>query len=249
MLQGTIFDIKSFATHDGPGIRTTVFMKGCSLDCWWCHNPESKNSEIEKNISGGHRDKSTIGEKYSVGRLFDEIIKDELFYDESDGGVTFSGGEAMLQIDFLVEILKKCKSHGIHTTIDTSGYCPQKNFEKILPFTDLFLYDIKVMDSELHEKYIGKPNELILSNFKYLISQNANIQIRIPMIPILTDNNKNLEAIRNYLEPYRDKIDIELIPYNKLGESKIKRYTDKLGTLQTQSKEEMQQFQDFFNQS
>jgi len=246
MLQGTIFDIKSFATHDGPGIRTTVFMKGCSLDCWWCHNPESKNSKIEQNISGGHLEKSVIGENYSVDRLFDEIIKDELFYDESGGGVTFSGGEAMLQIDFLVKILKKCKSRGIHTTIDTSGCCPQENFQKVLPYTDLFLYDIKLMDSGLHEKYTSEPNQFILSNFKYLIAQNVNIQVRIPLIPQLTDNFDNLKEIRTFLQPYRSKIDIELIPYNKLGESKIKRYTNKLGTLKTQTNEQMQKFRNFF---
>src|SRR6056297_522357 len=120
MTVGTIFDIKHFATHDGPGIRTTIFMKGCPLNCWWCHNPESKNPDIERNISGGHLEKSMIGEKYSVDQLFQEIIKDEIFFDESGGGVTFSGGEAMGQADFLVEILKKLKQRGIHTVIDTS---------------------------------------------------------------------------------------------------------------------------------
>lgn len=246
MLQATIFDIKHFATHDGPGIRTTIFMKGCPLDCWWCHNPESKSPHIEYNISGGHREKSVIGETYTLDQVFSEIIKDELFYDESGGGVTFSGGEAMLQIDFLVEILKKCRNFGIHTAIDTSGFCPQENFDRVLPFTDLFLYDLKVMDPKLHQKYTGKSNELILSNFEYLVSKNANIQVRTPMIPQLTDNNENLEAIRTFIKPYRDFIDIELIPYNKLGESKIKRYSDKLGKLKPQTKEQMQKFYDFF---
>ncbi|MBN2280501.1 MAG: glycyl-radical enzyme activating protein [Candidatus Marinimicrobia bacterium] len=246
MREGTVFDIKKFATHDGPGIRTTVFLKGCALDCWWCHNPESKNSEIEKNHSGGHLEKSFIGENYSVSRLFNEIIKDEIFFEESRGGVTFSGGEAMLQVDFLQELLKKCKFHGLHTAVDTSGYCPQENFVKILPYTDLFLYDIKIMDPVLHQKYTGKSNELILTNFEYLISRNANIQIRIPLIPRFTDNETNLSAIKTFLKPFRPLIDIELIPYNKLGESKIRRYTDKLENLQTQSKKRLQELRDFF---
>lgn len=246
MTEGIIFDIKRFATHDGPGIRTTVFMKGCSLDCWWCHNPESKKSEVENNLSGGHREKSYIGEKYSVEQLFHEIIKDELFFDESKGGVTFSGGEAMLQVDFLLQILNKCKSRGIHTTIDTSGCCPEENFQKILPYTDLFLYDIKILDSELHKKYTARSNDLILSNFKYLINQNSNIQVRIPLIPNFTATAENLTAIKNFLKPYKNLIAIELIPYNKLGESKIRHYTDKLGSLQPQTKEELQAYHDFF---
>ncbi len=247
MLEGIVFDIKAYAMHDGPGIRTTVFLKGCPLNCWWCHNPESKNYQIEKNLSGGHQEKFNIGINISVNTLFRKIIKDEIFFDESGGGVTFSGGEAMAQIEFLLEILKKCKNHGIHTAVDTSGYCDQKSFEKIIPYTDLFLYDIKLMDQQLHKKYTGKSNDLILSNFQYLISKKANIEIRIPLIPGFTDDEENLRAIKEFLQPYRDKIKIKLIPYNKLGESKIRKYMneDKIGTLQTQTNEQLQKISDY----
>jgi pyruvate formate lyase activating enzyme len=247
MTEGVIFDLKTFATHDGPGIRTTVFMKGCPLNCWWCHNPESKNPGIESNISGGHLEKTSIGEKYTVDRLFDEIIKDELFFDESGGGVTFSGGEAMLQVDFLTEILKKCRQHGIRTAIDTAGFCPQENFKKVAPYTDLFLYDLKLMDNQLHEKYTGRKNDLILSNFNYLVSKKANIIVRIPLVPGITDTTENLTAIKNFLKPY-SMVKIDLIPYNKLGESKIRKYSkdDKIGKLQPQTKEQMRKFYNFF---
>ncbi|MFP4548185.1 MAG: glycyl-radical enzyme activating protein [Fidelibacterota bacterium] len=247
MTEGIIFDIKHFATHDGPGIRTTVFMKGCPLDCWWCHNPESKNPDIEQNISGGHREKSIIGEKYSVDQLFQEIIKDELFFDESGGGVTFSGGEAMLQTNFLVEILKKLKQRGIHTVIDTSGYCDRVSFDKVIPYTDLFLYDIKLMDSKIHAKYTGKSNNLILSNFQYLMSQEVNMTVRIPLIPGITDTYENLTDIRDFLRSYK-MVKVELIPYNKLGESKIYKYLDqdKIGKLETQSSAKVRELQQIF---
>ncbi len=247
MTEGIIFDIKHFATHDGPGIRTTVFLKGCPLDCWWCHNPESKNPGSEKNISGGHLEKSEIGETCSADRLFQEIIKDEIFFDESSGGVTFSGGEAMLQVDFLVEILKKLKKRGLHTTIDTAGYCERENFDKVRPYTDLFLYDLKLIDPQLHEKYTGKTNDLILSNFKYLVSQKVNIIVRIPLIPNITDTYENLMAIKDFLQSYK-MVKVELIPYNKLGESKIRKYIgqDRIGKLATQSSAKVRELQQIF---
>jgi pyruvate formate lyase activating enzyme len=217
------------------------------LDCWWCHNPESKYSGIESNISGGHLEKANIGEKYTVDHLFDEIVKDELFFDESGGGVTFSGGEAMLQVDFLTEILKKCRQRGIHTTIDTSGFCPQAAFDEVVPYTDLFLYDIKLMDNQLHKKYTGKSNTLILSNFEYLLSQKANVIVRIPLIPGITDTATRLQEIKEFLQPF-SMVKVELIPYNKLGESKIRKYVkkNKIGKLQTQTKEQIQKMQQLF---
>ncbi len=241
MAEGIIFDIKKFATHDGPGIRTTVFLKGCPLDCIWCHNPESKMMTIEKNVSGGHRDDKNVGRKISVDTLFKEIQKDEIFYEESGGGVTFSGGEALLQEDFLVEILKRCRTHGIHTAIDTAGYCSKTALKKVLPFTDLFLYDIKLMDNSRHQQYTGKPNLSILENFEYLMAENATVEVRIPLIPGITDTRKNLTAINAFLAPYKSQITIELIPYNKLGESKLEKYSKRnaVQKMAPQSKERL----------
>ena len=182
MLTATIFDIERNSFVDGPGIRTTVFFKGCNLKCAWCHNPESQDFNVQMMF---YKDKckscgkcnrvcpynlekcdlcgkctfycpvdarKVCGKEYTANEVFSEIIKDKSYYDNSGGGVTFSGGECMLQIDFLLDILKKCKENGIHTAVDTAGHIPFENFEKILPYTDLFLYDIKLFD-HLHLYY------------------------------------------------------------------------------------------------
>ncbi len=143
-MEGTIFDIKHFAVHDGPGIRSTVFLKGCPLHCGWCHNPESMQKEIvsvEKEVMlDGRKFKTvvSIGERRSVRSVIEELEADGLFYEESGGGVTFSGGEPMQQIDFLEELLIQSKSRGWHTGVDTSGHSPWQNFQRILPYTDVF---------------------------------------------------------------------------------------------------------------
>ena len=150
---GIIFNIQRFAIHDGPGIRTTVFLKGCPLRCWWCHNPESHKLLPEKfdgcNLRRGFdhsfsMDKDEIGQEISVDDLTNEINKDRMFYDESSGGVTFSGGEPFMQLDFLLEVLTGCKNRDINTVIDTSGYAPWNSFENVLEYTDLFLFDLKI---------------------------------------------------------------------------------------------------------
>ena len=152
--KGIVFDIKKYALHDGPGIRTTVFLKGCLLNCWWCHNPESHKLEPEemnfsednnKNNSYLRRSSKVIGKSMTVNEVLKEVEKDVIFYDESGGGVTFSGGEALVQHEFLLELLKESKKRGIHTTLDTSGYGEQEIFEKISKYVDLFLYDICVL--------------------------------------------------------------------------------------------------------
>jgi pyruvate formate lyase activating enzyme len=148
-----IFDIQRNSYVDGPGIRTTVFFKGCNLRCTWCHNPESQSPlpEMMQNAGMG----TECGKRQAVGEVMKEICKDKAFYDASGGGVTFSGGECMLQIDFLEEILKRCKQAGIHTAVDTAGHVPFACFERILPYTDLFLYDIKCCDRDKHLTYTG----------------------------------------------------------------------------------------------
>lgn len=244
-MYGFVFDIKKFAIHDGPGIRTTVFLKGCPLRCWWCHNPESikqipSNRSFEYETNG-------ITKKYSVNELFGIIQKDLIFYDESGGGVTFSGGEPLIQTSFLIKILKICNSNSIATAIDTSGYAPTESFKKLLELTNLFLYDLKLMDDSEHEKYTGVSNNLIKKNLEYLNSHNANITVRVPLIPGITDTKRNLVELTNYVYKLKNVKKIVLLPYNKLAEDKYRRLNEKskLGNLETQTSEKLEELLDF----
>ena len=169
---GIIFNIKHFAVHDGPGIRTTVFFKGCPLSCRWCHNPESINPNLEEievpyarvSVTAKKCGKDTVGKKVQVSEIMSEVLKDVIFYDESGGGITISGGEPLMQPDFLFSLLKECKIHNIHTCVDTSGYAPRKIIESIVDYVDLFLYDIKLLDNEEHVRYTGVKNDRIFQN-------------------------------------------------------------------------------------
>ena len=249
MIKATIFDIVRNSFVDGPGIRTTVFFKGCNLKCAWCHNPESQDFKpqmmlYQDKCKGCGKckeicptpDRCTLcrkctfycpvdarkvcGKEYTVDEVFAEIIKDKAFYDNSGGGVTFSGGECMLQIDFLCEILKKCKENGIHTAVDTAGYIPFESFEKILPYSDLFLYDIKIFDTQKHKQYVGVGNELILENLKKLFQANAKIWIRIPVISDVNDSAEEMQSIKAFLNQNGKPEKIELLPYHAMGENK-----------------------------
>src|SRR6056297_2087907 len=159
----TIFDIKHFAVHDGPGIRQTIFFKGCPLNCWWCHNPESQNktpenyTQTNKLDGKTFRKEATLGYQISVEELIKIIVGDQIFFEESGGGVTFSGGEPLMQSDILLEILKRCKENNIHTCIDTTGFASGETLQVIAEKNDLFLYDLKLIDDELHQKYTGVP--------------------------------------------------------------------------------------------
>ena len=248
MPKAMIFDIQRNSFVDGPGIRTTVFFKGCNLRCKWCHNPESQSFDKQMMF---YKDKCTgcgkcrevcpnhlqscdfcgkcelycpadarkvCGREYTPAEVFAEVIKDKAFYDNSGGGVTFSGGECMLQLDFLREILEKCKAAGIHTAVDTAGNVPWESFEKILPFTDLFLYDIKAFGAELHRKGTGVSNELILENLKNL-SGRADIIVRIPVIGGYNDNDEEIRQIADFLKQIKI-IKAELLPYHAMGEHK-----------------------------
>jgi pyruvate formate lyase activating enzyme len=255
-MNGIIFDIKKFALHDGPGIRTTVFFKGCSLDCWWCHNPESIRKLPEKIIinlpgnSGKYCDKSEVlfGKEYSADNLLMEILKDQVFYDESGGGVTFSGGEPLLQIDFLKEILQVCRDSGIQTAVDTSGYVSKSSFVQIYDLTDLFLFDLKIVDDELHFKFTGVSNKLILGNLKYLSEKGNKVIIRIPLIPGITDTEKNLSALSAHLMKLQNIKKIDLLPYNEIAGSKYKRFNrpSRIGNLKTQDEEKLEEIKTYF---
>ena len=244
---GFIFDIKKFAIHDGPGIRTTIFLKGCPLRCWWCHNPESIK-KIPVNGNGNCEEKSSsITKKYSIEEVLKIIKKDIVFYDESNGGATFSGGEPLIQIDFLETMLNACKKNYISTVIDTCGYVPVESFQRVYQNTDLFLYDLKLFDDELHKKYTGVSNQLIKENLEFLNSVDANVIIRIPLIPDITDTEENLNSISNYLLQFNNISRIDLLPYNKLAEDKYRRLNkeSKLGNVETQSGTKLEEIKSF----
>jgi pyruvate formate lyase activating enzyme len=242
-LTGLICDIKKFALFDGPGIRTTVFFKGCPLNCWWCQNPEAiRELPEEAPTNGNPGNENVVGKKISVEALMEEIQKDSVFYEESDGGVTFSGGEPLLQSVFLKAVLDYCKESGIHTALDTSGYAPWSAFEKINPIVDLFLYDIKLIDEKKHIKYTGFSNDLILKNLAKLPTSN-DVVIRIPLIPGITDTTDNLDQIIKYLKAMPQIIGVELLPFNHFSKSKYKRFNFglKIGNVKTQTSQELEQ--------
>ena len=206
---GIIYDLKKYAIHDGPGIRTTVFLKGCPLDCWWCHNPESRKNEpqssgkknLHKNLALLNSDKNLIGIKVTTNEVMHEIRKDVLFYDESGGGVTFSGGEPLQQTDFLKMLLAECKAEHIHTVVDTSGYVEYKYFEEIRSLTDLFLYDLKFIDDALHLKYTGVSNRLMQLVYRKFFKSVSHPQYNrsIKSLPDEEGERKGQEmGMRNY---------------------------------------------------
>lgn len=257
MITGLVFDIKRFALHDGPGIRTTVFLKGCPLRCWWCQNPESIREFSEtlkvKSITSTYNkycdEDITFGKEYSAQDLLFELLKDRIFYEESNGGITFSGGEPLIQYKFLKEVLTECKQSGLNTAVDTSGYASFNIIQSIYDYTDLFLYDIKIIDDELHKKFTDVSNDLILVNLKRLTSLGNKVHIRIPLIPGITDTEKNLSDIINFIKSLKNIRQIDLLPYNKIAESKYKRFNKPslLGNLETQSKEKLTQIKSLFD--
>ena len=231
MLSGIIFDIKRFAVHDGPGIRTTVFLKGCPLKCVWCHNPESIDPQpciLEKVSRIGDlsfAENEIVGQAKTVLEVMEVLEKERVFMEESGGGVTFSGGEPMLQHEFLLELLKACKLVGLHTAVDTSGFAAPSLLRKIVPFTDLFLYDLKIMDSERHRFYTGIPNKIILENLRELSSMNCKIRIRIPVIHEINDDQENTNETIGFLKNLVNPVEgIDLLPFHNTANGKYKRF-------------------------
>lgn len=229
-MDGIVFDIKRYAVHDGPGIRTTVFLKGCPLRCLWCHNPESFSPKVEEfELPEQMGDvtvmrKKRIGETYQVHELIKEIEKDLLFFDESEGGVTFSGGEPLLQIDFLEEILQECKERDLHTVVDTSGLASLEYVKRITPYVDLFLYDVKHIDDEEHKRFTGVSNLHVLENLDYLMQQEQKLVIRYPMIPGCNDSEDNIQQMIEFLSNYSWKPEVHILPYHRIGKDKYDRF-------------------------
>jgi pyruvate formate lyase activating enzyme len=266
MTTGIIFDIKRYAIHDGPGIRTTVFMKGCPLVCPWCHNPEGiepapflayrqsrciRCGACVENcpqqalcletggvvFSGapctlcftctevcpsGAREK--IGWEVTAAQLFTEIQEDTPFYDTSAGGVTFSGGEPLMQAQFLMELLKLCGDQNIHTAVDTTGHASRETLMAVAEQTDLFLYDLKMMDPDKHKQYTGVSNHLILDNLEHLAQKGTVIIIRIPLIPGVNDDVQNLDQTGSFLKRLPGVNKVHILPYHDFQKSKYNRF-------------------------
>ena len=222
---GIIFKIKKYAIHDGPGIRTTIFFKGCPLDCWWCHNPEGKTIRPRAMKSGvTARDADIIvGRKMTVNEIITEIEKDIIFYDESGGGVTFSGGEPLVQAQFLRAVLEACRDEEIHTVVDTSGYAPAEAFIGICSIIDLVLFDLKLMDDEMHRRYTGVSNRRILKNLEALSASKTPHRVRFPLIPGITDTDENIRSMAEFLRKLGSVNRIDTLPMHRIANEKYRR--------------------------
>lgn len=216
--RGRIFNIQRFSIHDGPGIRSIVFFKGCYMRCAWCCNPESQRYEIETMFEGGKE--KTVGRDVTVGEILPELLLDLPYYRRSGGGITLSGGEATAQIDFCYALLRACKENGLHTAIESTGIAPFSDIERILPYLDLFLMDIKHMDGAKHKEYTGVSNERILENAQKIAASGTELIIRTPVIPTFNDSEKDILAISRFAASLTGVREHHLLPYHRLGQDK-----------------------------
>ncbi len=256
-MKGLIFNVKRYSIHDGPGIRVTFFMKGCPLSCWWCHNPEGispeqeKVEQIERVGEMEFKRMEEAGKYYSVEDIIKILDSERIFINESGGGVTFSGGEPLIQVGFLTKALKSCRNKGFHTVVDTSGYSEPENIEEIFPYTSLFLFDLKHMDEKKHIELTGKSNALILSNLQLILDSGKDLFIRIPVVPGFNDDQKNLEALKQFLKDSRRKNlkKISLLPYHRIGKSKYTRFgiPYRMNKVQQPSHERMIELKTYFS--
>ncbi len=217
-ITGRIFDIQRFSIHDGPGIRTIVFLKGCRLRCRWCCNPESQEYDIQTMMVQGKS--KIIGKDVTVSEVMSEIVNDIPYYRRSGGGVTLSGGEALNQPEFAVALLKACHDYGINTAIETTSFAEFDIIKKYLPYVDYYLMDIKHMDSKKHEEYTGRPNHVMLENARKIAETGANLIIRIPVIPTFNHTKEEIKAIADYAKTLPGVNEIHLLPYHRLGQDK-----------------------------
>ncbi len=283
--KGLIFNIQRYSIHDGPGIRTTVFLKGCPLRCFWCQNPESQEMKPELlldrsrcsscgrcaevcpssvNVLIGdrikmHRDKcrgcgecadacpngarKLSGKWVTAEEVMDEILRDKVFYDNSGGGVTLSGGEPLMQADFCLQLLRRCKEEGLNTALDTCGYAPEQTLMNVLAFTDLVLYDMKCLDTAKHRNATGRSNELILKNAK-IIAQSKEMHFRIPLVPGFNDSEEEIRDIAMYVRKELGRFNINLHAYNTLGEGKYDRLDRPNVRLVPQSDEDVEKLKE-----
>ena len=218
ILQGNIINITRFCTDDGPGIRTTVFLKGCPLRCAWCHNPESQNADVETYVNG-----ETIGRTVTAEEVVREVLKDKAFYETSGCGVTISGGEPLFQPEFTAEVLRRCKEKGIHTAIETSGFAREDALNTVLRYCDLVLFDIKETDKARHIKFTGVPLDPIIKNLKQIDESKIPFMIRLPVSPGVNDREENFLEVKALLCDMRCCQAVEIMPYHKLGEYKYQQ--------------------------
>jgi pyruvate formate lyase activating enzyme len=263
METGLVFNIQRYSIHDGPGIRTTVFLKGCPLDCWWCHNPESQEAEPEVVVIEGRcvqcgecrvvcpqegpgkpvapepplrctrcgacveacptGARQMVGRRMTVAEVMAEAVKDRIFYEESGGGVTFSGGEPLVQPKFLAALLDACHAEKIHTAVDTCGFASQEDLLAVAPLVDLFLYDLKSMDEARHTQYTGISNVSILENLQALSRVHKNIWIRVPIIPGVNDDTEQLEALARCAAATSGVRQVNVLPYHEAWSYKSAR--------------------------
>jgi len=279
-MKGIIFDVKRYAIHDGPGIRTTVFLKGCPLQCQWCQNPEgiepdpeifvrqkrcaedcdacvsacpqgaiSKDGnsiEIDRekcDFCGKCEDTCVyealeiVGREVTVAEALAEMERDRVFFDESGGGITFSGGEPLMQLDFLLALLPEIKKRNIHVTLDTSGFVSFKDLERVSDQVDLFLYDLKIMDDEKHKEYTGVSNRIILENLRELTERGKPVAVRIPLISGVNDDDQSIQLLTEYFRSLKNLKHISLLPYHSGGCEKYRnlKKEDSLKTFQPPS--------------
>lgn len=217
--KGRIFDIQKYSIHDGPGIRTIIFLKGCALRCRWCCNPESQSFDIQPMMFEGKE--KIMGQDVTVEELMPIVKQDIFYYNRSGGGVTLSGGESLLQPAFAPHLLHACKDIGVNTAIETTGFAKWETIEKYLPYLDYVLMDIKHMDSAKHREFTTQPNELILENARKIAESGAvNLTIRVPVIPTFNHSPEEIRAIAEFAASLPNVEKLHLLPYHRLGQGK-----------------------------
>jgi|TARA_B100001964_G_scaffold200375_1_gene227305 pyruvate formate lyase activating enzyme len=265
-LSGRIFDVQRFSIHDGPGIRTTVFLKGCPLRCQWCHNPEGISPRQQLSflqdkcvdcgfcfeacpegahhrVNGQHaidrqacavcgrctekcrsQGLEIVGREATVAEIIGEVLRDLPFYETSDGGMTLSGGEPLLQVEFCAALLQAGREAGLHCVVETCGHSPWERYERVLPWLDMVLFDLKETDPDRHVRYTGVDNKLILANLYRLHEAGATILLRLPIVPGMNDRAAHFRAIAGIAGDLPDLLGVEVMPYHRLGLSKIQRF-------------------------
>lgn len=219
-VKGRIFDIQRYSIHDGGGIRTIVFLKGCPLRCKWCCNPEGQHYNVEKMTLGGKE--KIVGQDVTVGEIIDIVERDRIYYRRSGGGLTLSGGESLTQPDFAVALLKTAKERGINTAMESTGFADFSVISRYLPYLDLYLMDIKHMNSSKHKEFTSQPNELILENAKKITDAGARLIVRTPVIPTFNATKEEIGEIAKFASSLKGVTQMHILPYHRIGTDKYK---------------------------
>lgn len=219
-VKGRIFDIQRYSIHDGGGIRTIVFLKGCPLRCKWCCNPEGQHYNVEKMTLGGKE--KIVGQDVTVGEIIDIVERDRIYYRRSGGGLTLSGGESLTQPDFAVALLKTAKERGINTAMESTGFADFSVISRYLPYLDLYLMDIKHMNSAKHKEFTSQPNELILENAKKITDAGARLIVRTPVIPTFNATKEEIGEIAKFASSLKGVTQMHILPYHRIGTDKYK---------------------------